>query len=186
MQFGDVAIDDVEGVILAHSLRLDAKALKKGTVITAGDIVILRNAGYTQVVAARLDPGDVSEEEAANRLARALVGDAVTVGAAFTGRSNLYAETAGVVVYDAARLDAFNLVDESVTLAMVPPFQAVEAGQMIATLKIIPFAVPEDTVLLTEAIARRDTPLVRVAPFRPTRIGLVQSRLPGTKESVLN
>ncbi len=186
MQFGDVAIDDAEGVILAHSLRLDAKALKKGTVLTAGDIVILRNAGYTQVVAARLDPGDVSEEEAANRLARALVGDAVTVGAAFTGRSNLYAETAGVVVYDAARLDAFNLVDESVTLAMVPPFQAVEAGQMIATLKIIPFAVPEDTVLLTEAIARRDTPLVRVAPFRPTRIGLVQSRLPGTKESVLN
>lgn len=186
MQFGDVPIEMAEGAILAHSLRLEAKTLKKGTVLGQEDIAVLRDAGYASVIAARLESDDVSEEEAANRLARALVGDAVTAGAAFTGRSNLYAETAGVVVYDPVRLDAFNLVDESVTLAMVPPFQAVEAGQMIATLKIIPFGVPEDTVLLTEAIARRDTPMVRVAPFRPTRVGLVQSRLPGTKESVLN
>jgi len=186
VEFGDVAIDEAEGAILAHSLRLEAKTLKKGTVLGSGDVEILRAAGYARVVAARLAPGDVVEDEAANRLARAMVGDAVTAAAAFTGRANLYAESAGVVVYDPARLDAFNLVDEAVTLALVPRYQAVEAGQMIGTLKIIAFAVPEDTVLLTEAIARRDTPMVRVALFRPTRVGLVQSRLPGTKESVLD
>lgn len=186
MQFGDIPIDDAEGAILAHSQRLPAKTLKKGRVLGPDDLAILRDAGYTQVIAARLEPGDIGEDDAANRLARAMVGDAVTAGAAFTGRANLYAETAGIVVYDTARLDAFNLVDESVTLAMVPPFQSVEAGQMIATLKIIAFSVPEDTVLLTEAIARREAPLVRVAPYRPTRVGLVQSRLPGTKESVLD
>lgn len=186
VEFGEIPVDEAEGVILAHSLRLDAKTLKKGTVLTPDDLVVLRNAGYTQIIAARLEPGDVSEDDAANRLARAMVGDGVTAGAAFTGRANLYAESPGLVVYDPARLDAFNLVDESVTLAMVPPYQSVEAGQMIATLKIIAFAVPEDTVLLTEAIARRDTAMVRVAPYRPTRVGLVQSRLPGTKESVLD
>lgn len=186
MEFGEVAIDEAEGAILAHSLRLEAKTLKKGTVLGPGDLEILRGAGYARVVAARLAPGDVGEDDAANRLARAMVGDAVTAGAAFTGRANLYAESAGVVVYDPARLDAFNLVDESVTLALVPQYQAVEPGQMIGTLKIIAFGVPEDTVLLTEAIARRDTPMVRVALYRPTRVGLVQSRLPGTKESVLD
>lgn len=186
MQFGDIPIDDAEGAILAHSLRLPGKTLKKGTVLGPDDLTVLRESGYAQVVAARLEAGDVGENDAANRLARAMVGDAVTAGAAFTGRANLYAETAGIVVYDVTRLDAFNLVDESVTLAMVPPYQSVGAGQMIATLKIIAFAVPEDTVLLTEAIARRDAPMVRVAPYRPTRVGLVQSRLPGTKESVLD
>ncbi|MEQ8817691.1 MAG: molybdopterin-binding/glycosyltransferase family 2 protein [Thalassobaculum sp.] len=186
MQFGDIPTDEAEGAILAHSLRLEAKTLKKGTVLGPDDLTVLRDAGYAQVVAARLEPGDVGEDDAANRLARALVGDAVTAGAAFTGRANLYAESAGVVVYDPARLDAFNLIDEAVTLAMVPPYLSVEAGQMIATLKIIAFAVPDDTVLLTEAIARRDTPMVRVALYRPTRVGLVQSRLPGTKESVLD
>ena len=186
MQFGDIPTDEAEGAILAHSLRLEAKTLKKGTVLGPDDLAVLRDAGYAKVVAARLEPGDVGEDDAANRLARALVGDGVTAGAAFTGRANLYAESAGVAVYDSARLDAFNLIDEAVTLAMVPPFQSVEAGQMIATLKIIAFAVPDDTVLLSEAIARRDTPMVRVAPYRPTRVGLVQSRLPGTKESVLD
>lgn len=186
MQFGEIAIAEAEGAILAHSLRLEAKTLKKGTVLGPSELAILRDAGYAKVVAARLDPGDIGEDDAANRLARAMGGDAITAAAAFTGRANLYAESAGIVVYDPARLDAFNLVDEAVTLAMVPPFQAVEAGQMIATLKIIAFAVPDDTVLLTEAIARRDTPLVRIAPFRATRVGLVQSRLPGTKESVLD
>lgn len=186
MQFGEIAVDDAEGAILAHSLRLEARTLKKGKVLTADDLTTLREAGYAQVVAARLEKGDVAEDDAANRLARAMGGDGVTAGAAFTGRANLYAETAGVVVYDTERLDAFNLIDESVTLAMVPPYQSVESGQMIATLKIIAFSVPEDTVTLTEAIARRETPMVRVAAFRPTRVGLVQSRLPGTKESVLN
>src|SRR3546814_19096287 len=57
---------------------------------------------------------------------------------------------------------------------------------MMGTLKIIPFAVPEDVVLLTESIARGDSPMVRVATFRPTKVGLVQTRLPGTKESVLD
>lgn len=186
MEFGEIAIDEAEGAILAHSLRLEARTLKKGKVLEADDIAVLRDAGYSMVVAARLATGDVAEDDAANRLARAMIGDAVTAGAAFTGRANLYAETAGVVVYDPARLDAFNMVDESVTLAMLPPYQSVEAGQMIATLKIIAFAVPEDTVMLTEAIARRDSPMIRVAPYRPTRVGLVQSRLPGTKESVLD
>ena len=186
MWFGDISLDEAEGAVLAHSLRLKAKTFKKGTVLNTDAIAVLREAGYRQVVAARLDDGDIAEDEAANRLGEAVRGDGVTTSAAFTGRANLFAESAGLVTYDPERLHAFNLVDEAVTLALVPPYQAVEAGQMIGTLKIIAFAVPGDTVLLAEAIGTRDTPLVRLEPFHTTRVGLVQSRLPGTKESVLD
>src|SRR3546814_17573172 len=115
-----------------------------------------------------------------------MVGDGVAAAAAFTGRANLYAESAGVTAYDPARLNAFNLVDEAVTLALVPPYQAVEQGQMMGTLKIIPFAVPEDVVLLTESIARGDSPMVRVTTIRPTQAGLDKPPLPGTKEHGLD
>ncbi|NQW08277.1 MAG: NTP transferase domain-containing protein [Alphaproteobacteria bacterium] len=186
MRFGETPLDEAEGAILAHSLRLKVKTFKKGTVLDAGAIAVLREAGYDSVVAARLDEEDIAEDEAANRLAGSARGDAVTASAAFTGRANLFAESAGIVDYNPERLNAFNLIDEAVTLALVPPFQAVESGQMIGTLKVIAFAVPGDTVLLAEAIAGRDKPLVRVVPFHTTRVGLVQSRLPGTKESVLN
>lgn len=186
MIFGDTPLDDAEGAVLAHSLRLEARSLKKGRVLSADDVSVLRDAGYGSVVAARLEDGDVAEDAAADRLAAALAGDGTTVSAAFTGRANLYAETAGVVLYDPVRLDAFNLVDEAITLALVPPYQAVEEGQMIGTLKIISFAVTGDRVLLTEEIGRRESPMVTLRPYQATRVGLVQSRLPGTKESVLD
>jgi molybdenum cofactor cytidylyltransferase len=186
MRFGEIPIDEAAGAILAHSHRLEAKTLKKGRVLTPDDVQVLRDAGYAEIVGARLDPEDIGEDQAANRLAQAVAGDNLTLSKAFTGRANLFAAKSGVVVYDPARLDAFNSVDEAVTLGLVPPYQAVEAGQMVGTLKIIAFAVPGDTVLITEAIARRDTDFVSVAPFRPTRVGLVQTLLPGTKDSVLD
>lgn len=186
MIFGDTPLEQAEGAVLAHSLRLEKRSLKKGRVLDSDDVAVLRDAGYASVIAARLEEGDVGEDAAADRLAAALAGEGTTVSAAFTGRANLYAETAGVVLYDPVRLDAFNLVDEAITLALVPPYQAVEEGQMIGTLKIISFAVSGDRVMLTEEIGRREQPMVRLQPYQPTRVGLVQSRLPGTKDSVLD
>lgn len=186
MIFGDTPLEQAEGAVLAHSLRLEKRSLKKGRVLDRDDVAVLRDAGYASVIAARLEEGDVGEDAAADRLAAALAGEGTTVSAAFTGRANLYAETAGVVLYDPVRLDAFNLVDEAITLALVPPYQAVEEGQMIGTLKIISFAVSGDRVMLTEEIGRREQPMVRLQPYQPTRVGLVQSRLPGTKDSVLD
>lgn len=186
MIFGDTPLDEAEGAVLAHSHRLEKRSLKKGRVLEADDVAALREAGFASVIAARLEEGDVAEDAAADRLAAALAGDGTTVSAAFTGRANLYAKTAGVVLYDPVRLDAFNLVDEAITLALVPPYQAVEEGQMIGTLKIISFAVAGDRVLLTEEIGRREQPMVRLQPYRSTAVGLVQSRLSGTKESVLD
>jgi molybdenum cofactor cytidylyltransferase len=186
MDFGEIQVDDALGAILAHSLRLPAKTLKKGRVLKAEDLQVLREAEYKTVVAARLGPDDIAEDDAANRLVLAVAGDNVTIGKAFTGRANLYAGKSGVVAYDPARLDAFNLVNESVTLGLVPPYQSVENGQMIGTMKIIPFAVPGDAVLITEAIAMKDGDFVSVAPYVPTRVGLVQTTLPGTKDSVLD
>jgi molybdenum cofactor cytidylyltransferase len=186
MIFGDTLLDEAESAILAHSLRLEVRALKKGRVLNADDIAILRDAGYESVVAARIEDDDIGEDAAANRLAAAVAGDGTTVSAAFTGRANIYAEAAGIVLYNPARLDAFNMVDEAITLALVPSFQAVEPGQMIGTLKIISFAVQGDRVLLTEEIGRRESPMVSLQTYQPTKVGLVQSRLPGTKESVLD
>ncbi|WP_420404856.1 NTP transferase domain-containing protein [Nisaea sp.] len=186
MYFGELPVAEAEGAILAHSRRLDGRSLKKGRVLDREDLEALKAAGIERVVCARLDDGDISEDRAADRLAEACRGIDVRAGTAFTGRSNLFAERAGVVLYDQARLDELNLVDESITLGLVPPFQAVSAGQMIGTLKIIPFAVPEGLVRIAEALAGQDGPLLRVKSFASLDVILIQSKLPGTKESVLD
>ena len=111
--------------------------------LCAADIEALIAAGVSDIVAARLDPGDLREDEAADRIAAAVAGANITASPAFTGRANLFAEARGLLVFDRDRLDRLNLVDEAVTLGTLPPFAIVEPRQMVATVKIIPFAVPE-------------------------------------------
>lgn len=182
MFFGPLPLDDAEGAILAHSVRRGPVSFKKGRVLSAEDLSALREAGFDTVVAATLGNGDVGEDAAATCIARALTGENVKAGAAFTGRVNLFAETRGLLVLDPARIDAINLIDESVTVATLPAFAAVEPGQMVATVKIIPFAAPQACVEAAEAEAE---PL-RVASFRPLSAALIQTRLPGVKDSVLD
>lgn len=184
MFFGPLPLREAEGAILAHSVRRGAVSFKKGRILSAEDVAALRDAGLTSVTAARPGPDDVGEDAAAARIAAALKGPGVTVGAAFTGRVNLFADAAGLFLLDAERIDALNQIDESVTVATLPPHAPVEAGQMVATVKIIPFAAPRAAVEGAEASA--GMPALRVAPFRALTAALIQTRLPGVKDSVLD
>jgi molybdenum cofactor cytidylyltransferase len=186
MIFADLPVEEAEGALLVHSVRIGKLSLRKSRVLSREDIEALAAAGRATVTVARLEPGDVSENDAAARLAEALAGGNVTLAAPFTGRCNLLAETAGLLVVDRARLDAINLVDEAVTVATLPPFDVVAPREMVATVKIIPFAVRGAVLDRCIALAREGGPLVRVAAFRPRPVALIQTRLPGVKESVLD
>ena len=142
MKFSEYHLDDALGAILAHSLRLPNKSLKKGTVLTDSDLSFLKEYGYEKIVCAKLEEGDLNEDVAAAELATLIAGSNLVKGNAFTGRCNLFSETSGLVVFNPLYLDRFNSVHESITLGTVAPFQNVSKGQMIATLKIITFAIP--------------------------------------------
>ena len=186
MKFGAIAVAAAEGAILAHSARLPGRVVKKGTKLTAEDIAAFKDAGIEDVTALRLEAGDVTEDAAAEKVARTLAGPNVKIGEAFTGRANLFSTMPGLVVYDRARLDGINLVDEAVTIAAIPPFDPVESGQMIATIKIIPFAVARSVLDTVVAMSADGSPLIAVAPFAHKKIGLILTRLPGMKESILD
>src|SRR5438309_989233 len=122
MEFGSSPVAAAQGGILAHSVRSHGLAFRKGRILSEADIAALIAAGVASVVIARPDENDVGEDDAAARLARALAGPHVRVGAAFTGRANLYALEQGLAIVDPVRIDAVNLVDESITLATAAPF----------------------------------------------------------------
>ncbi len=186
MIFGDMAVAEAEGAVLAHSVRMSGGSFKKGRVISAADVATLAAAGIERVTAVRLEASDVPEDRAASELATALAGPALRVAEPFTGRANFFAEADGVLVYDRARLDAVNLVDEAMTVASLEPFESVTARQMIGTVKVIPFAAPREALDKAVALAREGAPLFAIHPFRPQVLGLVATRLAGTKESVLD
>ena len=185
MKFGPVPVAEAAGCYLAHSMKVADGVLKKGRRLAAGDIVALQAAGLEQIVVARLEAGDVHEDEAARRLAQALAGVQALCGVATTGRANLLAGSTGLVCVDAARIHAINAVHESLTVATLLPFEPVVEGQMLATIKVIPYAVPREALERVLALSQGAVAAVSVAAFRRIQVGLILTMLPDTRASVL-
>ena len=185
MKFGGVPPREAEGAVAVHSIRKDGMVLKKGTLIGKAEIAALEAAKVSEIVVARLEPGDVSEDIAAAEIAATVAGEGVHVDRAFTGRANLFAEHAGVLVVDKTGVDALNDVDPAITFATLNAYAPVVAGKMIATVKIIPFAVSGEARDKALAAVRTAKPIVRVAPFKVARIGIISTLLPGLAEKVI-
>ncbi len=183
MKFGPVPTRAAVGGIVAHALKEGGLVLKKGALVTPQHVDALLAAGVAEVVVAQLEPGDLAEDEAARRLADAAAGAEIRAERPFTGRVNLFAEGPGVLLVDAAKIDAVNDLDEAITIATLPAYKRVGAGEMIATVKIIPFAVPESLVARAMAAAAG---AISVAPFSGKKIAVVSTILPGLKASVVD
>jgi molybdenum cofactor cytidylyltransferase len=184
MKFGPIPPREARGATAVHTIRKGPLVLKKGTLIGPAEIEALEAAGISQIVAARLEPGDVPEDEAAAAIAVAVAGPGVRVDRAFTGRANLFAEGAGILVVDRDGIDRLNRVDEAITFATLPAFKPVVPGEMIATVKIIPFAVNDAARAAALAIA--EPSFVRVAPYKFKKVGVISTLLPGLATKVVD
>ena len=184
MIFATVPLDEAKGCILAHSHRLDGRMLRKGSVIDDNVLTALRAAGHTEITAVRLQPGDVPEDIAAHRLAESLLTPLIARSRAATGRVNLSAEVPGLLRVNGAKIDQLNTIDESLTIGTLPDYAVMTPKELLATIKIIPFAVPGHILSVAETLARQGTPALSLHPFQALKVGLILTELPGMKDSV--
>ncbi len=169
MRFGPVPIADAEGAVLAHSLVVAGRKLRKGRILGGSDLALLRDAGIEDVIVARLDAGDLDEDAAAAMIARAMVPDPASAGLrlteASTGRVNFYATVPGVLNLDVSRIEAANRVDPLITIATLPPLARTRRGGMVATVKIISYGIARLSVeRVTESL--QDSMLVQPVKIR--------------------
>jgi molybdenum cofactor cytidylyltransferase len=183
VKFGQVPVEEAVGSLAAHTVRAGETVVKKGTLVSFDIAMQLKRAGIETIIAARFESDDIAEDEAAIRLARALAGDNIVVEAPFTGRSNLYAKASGVLLINVEAINGLNAVDEAMTAATLPAYKPVVAREMVGTVKIIPYAIPE--VLLQKGIVRAGEGALRVAPYTRRLVGVVSTVLPGLKPSVI-
>ena len=187
MKFEPVAVERAAGLTLGHNVTGEdgRRILRKGRKLTEGDLATLAALGRGSVYVARLEPGDVGENTAAERIARAAAGDGADHGMRrsrpSTGRVNLYARALGLLRVDRQRLRRLNGTD-GVTLATLRDRAAVREGKMVATLKIIPYALPEAIVRQAEKDAAG---LLRLAMLGPRRVGLILSGSPSARERIV-
>jgi len=183
MKFGPASPTDAIGGVTVHTLRQGSLVLKKGTTIGPAEVEALTRAGVKDIVVVRLEEGDVSEDAAAASIAQAVAGEGIHVDRAFTGRANLFAARAGVLVIDRGAVDRINGVDEAITFATLAAFKPVVEGEMVATVKLIPFGV--EARLRDAAVAATAGGALRIAPYQIKRVGVVSTILPGLAPKVI-
>jgi molybdenum cofactor cytidylyltransferase len=174
MRLRVVPVEEAVGRILVHNVA-DAtgrKAFSKGHVVHPDDLEKLVQLGLQEAYVAELEPGDVHEDEAAARLAAACAGDGITASRPTTGRVNFFAAQSGLVRVDTAGLGQINAID-GLTVATLPANSLVQPKRMVATIKVIPFAVPKAALRHAEAIGQAASGLVRVAVLRQIDVGLI-------------
>lgn len=179
MRFGPVPLPQAQGAILAHSVALPDGRLRKGCILGPAEFARLQTAGLTEVTVACLDPGDVPEDTAAQRLAAALVPDPAAAGLApsqaFTGRVNLNATIPGILSLDAQAICALNRVHPAITLATLLPLTRVAPGHLAGTVKIITYAVPEPALAQACQLARA---ALKVLPVQHRTASLILTEVP--------
>jgi molybdenum cofactor cytidylyltransferase len=183
VKFGEFPLEAASGVLLAHTTRTASGTLRKGTRLGQAEITALRASGTKTIIGALLEPGDVPEDECAARIAASLLTPGITASRAATGRVNLHAAHRGLLTVAAESVDALNAASEAITLGTLPDASIAGPGEMLATIKIIPLAVPEAEIAAAEA-ALTGSPL-GLLPFHPFVTGLVLTELPGLKPSVI-
>ena len=167
MKFGRFSVSDSAGIVIAHRLRVGGRTFRKGRMLSIADAKLLEREGFDSVIGARIGATDAAEDAAALAAARALAGPGVRVGAPFTGRCNVFAAADGLLLIRAPEIDRFNGVDEALTVATLPSPRAVREGRMLATIKVIPFAVPGDVLDRALAGLGPEPRAIRVAAFEP-------------------
>lgn len=186
MQFSSVPLEEAEGKILAHNLSGadGTRLLSKGRILKAEDIAALRQHGLLTVATAWLDPDDVDENTAAQAIASAISGGGIDLSRPSVGRVNLRADAHGVVRIDATRLDAINQQD-GIAVATLAAHSVVEPRKIVATIKIIPFGVPKQTL---EAIAdiAAGAPVMHLDALRTQRVGMIICGSPALRDRLFD
>jgi molybdenum cofactor cytidylyltransferase len=180
--FAELPLAEAQGALLAHALTVEGKRYPKGTPVDARVAQAARAGGLSQLWVARLEEGDRPEMEAAEELGAGLAGPGIEARPPVHGRVNLHATQGGLLSFEPDRITAANLATDCIGISTVPPLSPVNPGDMVATVKIIPYAVPAPALAAATAALQ---PL-RILGWRSGLSAcLVQTRQADTPDKLL-
>jgi hypothetical protein len=169
-------VQDAVGKVLLHDITeivpdlFKGPSFRKGHVITQADVEKLLDLGKQNIYVSGLD-GEVHENDAALRIARAAMGKGLSISDPREGKVSFSATSLGFLKIDVAALERLNSVQD-VIFATLHTDQVVEAGQELAGTRVIPLSIDKTKVIEAEEICRH-APLIEVKPMAKLDVGLV-------------
>ncbi len=172
-----VRVEDAVGKPLAHDVirygpGIKSVLFKRGYVVTAGDVELLKNTGDYFVLIAEDEQTDVHEEEAATRMASVSIDESVFYSKPTQGKVNLLAKHSGLLKVKAEIVKQVNLIDDFI-IATKSSNILVKKGELLGSVKIIPLSVEEDRIKKVEEILESNKPTISIIPLKVKKVGLI-------------
>ena len=174
-----VSVEESVGKALGHDIteirpgEFKGPAFKRGHIVRTQDIDHLRRLGKDNLYILEPDPNQMHEDDAAVELANALCGEGVCWdGEPREGKIDLKAARDGLLKVDVEKLTLFNELGE-VMCASRHINTLVLKGDKVAGTRAIPLLADRSIVRQAVLIARQSEGILRVAPLRQVKAGVL-------------
>ena len=170
-------VQDAVGKVLLHDITeivpdlFKGPTFRKGHIITQADVEKLLDLGKQNIYVAGLN-GEVHENDAALRIARAARGQGLSISDPREGKVGFAATALGLLKINVAALERLNSVQD-VVFATLHTDQVVQIDQELAGTRVIPLSIDEKNVVEAEEICRHYFPIIEVKPLAKLSVGLV-------------
>lgn len=172
-----IPVEEAVGTVLCHDItqiipgKSKGPLFRRGHIIQESDIPLLLDIGKANLYIYDLKDGYCHEDDAAIRLAKAISGSNLDYDdIPSEGKITIKAATDGLLYIDTEKLLDLNSLKD-VTIGTIHTHQFVKKGRVIAGTRVIPLAVPEETLLDAENLAKN--PIINIVPLRAAKVGVV-------------
>lgn len=171
-----IKIQDAVGMELCHDITemndgFKGVAFRRGHIIQPSDVEHMLRIGKQHIFVWEAHAGEIHEDDCARRMAAM----APVEGAHYTepaeGKVLLFADQRGMFRVNRRLLSRINSIGD-ITICTLPDHYPVEAGARLASMRIVPLVTKEEQILEAEQLCR-DTPLLRLLPYRSRKVGVV-------------
>lgn len=178
MALKKVKIDEAVGMVLGHDMtkivpgEYKGPAFKKGHIIGSEDIPHLLTIGKEHIYLLELNPDQVHENEAAQRLAAAVSGANTCFAEPSEGKVQLVAARDGLLKVNRAAVTRLNSL-EHIVVSTLHGNTLVKAGQPLAGVKAVPLIVARQLIETAEQLAGEYQDVISVRPLKPLKTGII-------------
>ncbi|WP_063252965.1 molybdopterin-binding protein [Neobacillus niacini] len=174
----EVKVENAVGLALAHDLtqiipgKFKGRLFKKGHVIREEDIPKLLDIGKGHIYILDLPEENIHEDEAAQRMAKAIGGENLYVVGPSEGKMTIKSEIDGLLKINEKVIHQINSL-QGIALSTLTTNRPVKKNAAVSGVRQIPLILEESIIREVESICQEHSYVVKVIPFRALKVGMV-------------
>jgi len=173
-----VKLDEAIGMTLGHDVtkvipgKSKGPAFRRGHIIRQEDIPQLLNMGKEHIYIIEEEEGEVHEEEAALRIAKAVTDPELAKTSPKEGRVDIKSSVLGLLKINKLLLKEINSISD-VVLATMHDNSVCKPGTTVAGTKVTPLYISEAKLNIVEELCQKKGHVIKVIPLKNRKVGVV-------------